>query len=241
MRRSARELVGWSIGAVDGPLGRLDDAYFDDRDWLVAYLVVDTSHWLGGHRVLIPPRSVTSLDPARRLIGVALTRQQVADSPDTALAPPVSRQHELELPRYYDFPSYVVAVGASVTLAVSAPGSPSRRESSADRHRRSVRGISGYYVHSPEGEVGHAVDVVVDDSWTILYLVVSVGTWWPARRVLVPVGWIAEISWAASAVEVRLSAEAIRLAPAYERAATLTPEHEARLERYYGPAPFRRP
>jgi hypothetical protein len=239
MPMSARELFGWSIGAVDGPIGRLEDLYFDDRDWLIGYLMLDTSHWRAGHRVLIPPRSVRALDPARRVIAVALSREQVAHGVDPDLARPVSRQHELELPSYYAFPSYAVAVAASVTLAASAPGSPTRGESSADRHRRSVRGIGGYYVHAPDGEVGHAVDVIVDDSWTIRYLLVSVGTWRPARRVLVPVGWIAKVSWAASAVEVRLPAEAVRLAPGYERAATMSPEYEARLERYYGPAPFR--
>ena len=46
MLASLRALKSFSIGTVDGDVGRVRDAYFEDQGWTVRYLVVDTSHWL---------------------------------------------------------------------------------------------------------------------------------------------------------------------------------------------------
>ncbi|HYB71235.1 MAG TPA: PRC-barrel domain-containing protein [Candidatus Bathyarchaeia archaeon] len=235
--RSARAMYGWTIGTVDGEVGRVHDVYFEDCHWGIRHLVVETGHWLGGRRVLLPPLAVTRIDPAARRLSTALTQRQVAWSPDVDLAKPVSRQHEQELAHYYGFPSYAVTVGAAVVLV--PPIMEGRTRAEGDPHLRSARAISGYYVHARDGDVGHVADFLIDDErWTIRHLVVSVGTWWPTRKVLVPIGWIAEISWGASAVEVSLPMEPIRLAPEYDHVASVGPDYEARLARYYGPAPF---
>ena len=54
---------------------------------------------------------------------------------------------------------------------------------------RRVRGTS------PEALLAAMDRTGLDEAWVVRYLVVSVGNWWPTRKVLVPVGWIAEISW----------------------------------------------
>jgi hypothetical protein len=232
-----RGLFGWSIGAVDGDIGHVGDVYFDDRRWAVCYVVVDTGPWLVGRSVLVSPQSVDRVDRARQKLRTDLTRRQVALSPDVDSVKPVSRQHELELCHCYGFPSYAVTTAASVSLTSSglAPSAVTGRVP----HLRSARAITGYYVHALDGEVGHAEDFLVDEeSWALRHLVVSVGTWWPGRKVLVPAGWIAAISWGAGAVAVSLPAEVVRLAPDYDPAVRITPAYEARLSGYYGPAPF---
>lgn len=237
MLRGAREMRGWPIGTEADEVGYLSDVYFDDRRWSVRYLVVDTSHWLVGQSVLISPRSVDGVDPARHLLRTSLSRSEVALSPDLDQAKPVSRQHGLELSHYYGFPSYAVTVGASVGLATSV--TLRKAAAGADAHLRSVRAVTGYFVHALDGDVGHVEDVLVeDDTWTIRHLLVSVRSWLAIQRVLVPVGWVARVSWGARAIKVSLPAEAIRLAPTYDRATGVSPEHEARLGRYYGRPPF---
>ena len=128
-------------------------------------------------------------------------------------------------------------VGAAVVLA---PAILDRTlDAHHDRHLRSVRAIRGYHVHATDGDVGRAADFLLENAaWEIGHMVVSVGLWWPTRTVLVPVGWIAEVSWGAGTVEVSLPAEVIRLAPEYDPAVGLGHQYEERLEGYYGPAPF---
>ncbi|MGH7384649.1 MAG: PRC-barrel domain-containing protein [Candidatus Rokuibacteriota bacterium] len=236
MLRSASEMCGWSIRTEDGEVGHVSDVYFDDRRWTIRHLVVDMSHWPVGRSVLMSPRSVNGVDPARRALRTSLSRSEVALGPDLDLARPVWRQHELELSHYYGFPSYAVTVGASVGLAASAVAP--KPVAGADPNLRSVRAVTGYFVHALDGDVGHVEDFLVDDSWAIRHLLASVRNRWAIHRVLVPVGWIARVSWGARSVQVSLPVEAIRLAPTYDRAAGISPEHEARLRRYYGPPPF---
>ena len=237
MLRGAREMCGWPIVAEDDEVGRLSDVYFDDWRWTVRYFVVHTSHWPVGRSVLISPRSVDRVDPARQVLRTSLSRSQVALSPDLDRARPVSRQHELELSHYYGFPSYAVTVAASVALA--EPVTLRKAVAVADPHLRSVRAITGYFVHALDADVGHVEDFLVDDdTWTIRHLLVSVRHWWGIHRVLVPVGWIARVSWGARAIQVSLPAEAIRLAPPHDRTTGVSPQHEVRLGRYYGSPPF---
>ncbi|HEX6102828.1 MAG TPA: PRC-barrel domain-containing protein, partial [Alphaproteobacteria bacterium] len=39
-------LRGYTIRATDGEIGTVDDLLFDDRSWIVRYVVVDTGGWL---------------------------------------------------------------------------------------------------------------------------------------------------------------------------------------------------
>ena len=50
MLRNVKELRGFAIHATDGMIGEVDDFYFDDEDWAIRYLVVDTDNWLAGGR-----------------------------------------------------------------------------------------------------------------------------------------------------------------------------------------------
>jgi len=237
MLARARELHGWVIGNQDGDIGHVADVYLDDHRWVVRYLVVDTGQWLSGRRVLVVPGSVSGVDPVGRKLQTGLTRDEVALGLDPDLARPVSRQHEMDLRHYYGFPSYAVTVGVSVALAGPTPGE--RLRIGIDPHLRSVRAITGYYVHAQDGDVGHVEDILIENGpWTVRHLLVSVGNWWPNRRVLVPVGWVARVSWDAGAVDVSLPAEAIRLAPEYDRTSGVSPTQEARVTRYYGSPPF---
>ena len=55
MLRNVKDLRGYAIRATDGVIGKVDDFYFDDEDWGIRYLVVDTGSWLSGRKVLISP------------------------------------------------------------------------------------------------------------------------------------------------------------------------------------------
>ena len=66
MLSSIKKLSGCRILAVDGEAGRVRDVYLDDDQWLVRYLVVDTSDWLSEQSVLISPSAVTGRDARDR-------------------------------------------------------------------------------------------------------------------------------------------------------------------------------
>jgi hypothetical protein len=101
MLRDLKTLRGFAMKASDGEIGSVRDVYFDDFDWKVRYLVVDTGSWLTGRTVLIVPRFLGPPKDASRTIPVNLTRKKVEGSPSIETSQPVTRQHETEYYRYY--------------------------------------------------------------------------------------------------------------------------------------------
>ena len=80
------QMQGFHIVATDGGIGHVDDFLVDEGTWVVRYLVVDTSNWIGGKSVLISAAAVESIDSPGKEIRVRLTREQIEGSPsvDTA-------------------------------------------------------------------------------------------------------------------------------------------------------------
>ena len=181
MLRQVDALTKCSVRATDGAIGRVTDAYFDDQQWAVRYLVVDTGMWLGWH-VLISPQSITALDWDGGTIDVALTRDQVERSPRADLQHPLSRLYESEFYTHFGYPPYWDAPPAwgvepaspsiaadptrattrAVTTAEAPPGQPTV-QSAADSHVRSWREVKGYHIHASDGEIGHVDDALFDE------------------------------------------------------------------------------
>ena len=55
MLRSINDLQGETIHATAGDFGHVDDCAFEDENWAIRYLVIDTGKWIPGRRVLISP------------------------------------------------------------------------------------------------------------------------------------------------------------------------------------------
>ncbi|HWK51342.1 MAG TPA: PRC-barrel domain-containing protein, partial [Steroidobacter sp.] len=104
MLRTFSDLKRMSIGATDGELGHIRDAYFDDRHWTLRYLVVNPGSWLTARRVLISPWAIRAVNWEAQRVDVALTREQVRNSPGVDSEQPVSRQYEAEYSDYYGYP-----------------------------------------------------------------------------------------------------------------------------------------
>lgn len=77
--RSAQELIGYRVQAIDGESGHLED-FFADEAWVVRYFTVHTGHWLG-RTVLLPCEKIRSIDWAHQLVHVDLLRDDIGRSP----------------------------------------------------------------------------------------------------------------------------------------------------------------
>ena len=79
--RSCNELKGYHLHATDGDIGHVDDMLVEDRTWAIRYLVVNTSKWWGGHRVLVSPQWVDAVSWSESNVTVGLTRTAVQAQP----------------------------------------------------------------------------------------------------------------------------------------------------------------
>lgn len=242
---NASKLTGYAIDATDGSIGSVSSFLFDDREWTIRWLVVDTGTWLSGRHVLLPPSRVGEPDVTRRSFAVRLTRQQVEDSPDIDTYAPVSRQHESNLYTYYGWNPYWAGYGYAPMGGLATPiepspnvggGRPGVKDSiEGDPHLRSTREVTGYFVHATDGDIGHIEEFLVDsDSWTIRYVVVDTKNWWPGKRVLVAPRSFTNVEWAERSVHVNLTRDQIRNGPEYDPLATVDRAYEERFHGHYG-------
>lgn len=99
--RSAEEVTGYHIHATDGEIGHLSDLVIEDMDWSIHYLIVDTSNWWMGQKVLISPRSAQDIRWTEHLIYLDVDRQKVKDSPPYDPDMPLDRAHEDRMAGHY--------------------------------------------------------------------------------------------------------------------------------------------
>ena len=246
----AKDLEGARLAATDGPIGEVEECFFDDEQWTVRYLVVDTGGWLSGRRVLISPSSVRDVDLADGRVIVLLTREQVQDSPDVDTHQPISRHKERALLTYYGLPPYwvpmpldPVVMPVPIPLAADASaaaeqetdaGSNAARDDE-DAHLQSTRDARGYAIQARDGEIGSVDDFLIDEhSSTIRWIVVDTGTWLSGKKALVAPEWVDEVAWGDRALRVALTRDQIQNAPEYDPDEPVRREYETRLCEYYG-------
>lgn len=249
---STKELNGFELAARDGEIGHVREAYFDDERWVIRHLVVATGGWLSGRDVLISPHSIERLDRARRRLQLNLSRQQIEGAPGIETDKPVSRQQEIPYYDYYRYPYYWGGFGlwgmgaypmAGMALAAS-PGSTSvprevtemaaAEREAADPHLRSSTEVIGYDIEASDGSIGHIDDFLFDErSWAIRYAVVNTHNWLPDRLVLIAPQAIESVDWNGGKASVKLTREAVKASPPYDRSRQLSEEEDARMLRYY--------
>jgi hypothetical protein len=75
--QSFNAVRGYHIHATDGEIGHVDDMLIDERSWAIRDFIVDTSNWWGGHKVMIPAGSITSVTWPDAKVSVSLSRDDV--------------------------------------------------------------------------------------------------------------------------------------------------------------------
>lgn len=114
-------------------------------------------------------------------------------------------------------------------------GSAHAQDTLRDPHLRSSKTVAGYHVRGSDGDLGYIVDFIVDDeTWTIRYLVIDIGSWWFGRKVLVAPGWAEEVSWSKNVLCLNLTMEVIQSGPTWSPTTPIDREYEEHLYEHYG-------
>lgn len=248
MQRNINNMIGFTISAKDGKLGKVNEFYFDDFTWLIRYLVVETGTWLklSERKSLIPHAALEMIDWQSEKFKVNLTMEQVRKSPDIDTEITVSRQHEIDLFNHYALPVYwgngfyagpigMVPFNPIVDTKTLKQDDDSSQQLDRDKHLRSTKEIMGYHIHAIDGEIGHVEDYLLDDEkWNISSLIVDTRNWLPGRKVLIMPRWIKNIDCDESIVYVNLSKESIKNSPVFDPSDPVTEDYERELSKHYG-------
>lgn len=216
MIQNINDLYGYTLSATDGEIGHIKDFYFDDHDWVIRYLVVETGGWLHDRQVLLTPHVFGHFDQATKTLPVHLTKKQIENSPPIENHLPISRQYEKAYYHHYGLPNYwnggslwgIGAYPVATELNQWAASKKARPESSGDQQLRSTREVTGYAIHTVDGEVGTVSGVLVDDThWVITELIVETGHWYAGKKIRLLPEHIQQINYLGMNVQVNLTKE----------------------------------
>jgi hypothetical protein len=236
MLKNTKGLYGIRLAASDGDIGHVKDFYFDDKDWVVRYLVADTGSWLTGRLVLLSPHAFGRLDQDSGVLHMKLTREQIENSPSIETHRPVSRQFEIDYYRYYGWPGYwnggaMWGLGefpASVAPMKAEVDERFQLQRKDDKHLRSTHALTGYEIQTIDGPIGGVSGLMVDDrSWAVRDIVVDAGHWYSGREVLIPTKKVVRIGFEESKIFMSLTKEDIKRAAADELATAASGGHGA--------------
>lgn len=214
-----KSLRGKRIAAQDGWIGALDDLYIDAERWRVRHLVVDTGVWLHGRRVLLPPASVAPGGLAGKAIGVALTREEVQNSPGVDADPAVSELLQWAQAHHYGKRSYweghvplrltpaqfVAPLGAEHPDAEAQDKAVGAEQAARRSHTHSARELLGYRVLARDGALGYLEDVLLDDEGEMPAMIVAIPAWMAHQAVALPPRMVEQIDCARRALRSRLT------------------------------------
>jgi hypothetical protein len=257
MLHTLKDLEGFTVHASDGDIGEITDSFFDDQQWAIRYLVVETGSWLESKKVLLSPISIKHVDREAKTLMVSISREQVKNSPDVDTQKPVSRQYEVDYLGYYGYPyywgntglwggypsPYMIAPGYASAAAQAAEGIDApdmfadveaMRHRDQDHHLRSSHAVTGYQLEATDVAFGHVEGMLVDtNTWAIRYLIVNTSNWWVGHLALIAPQWIKEVSWVTSKFYVDLTQQQVKDAPIFEPDMPLTREQEHEIYRHY--------
>lgn len=243
MRRSLNEISGYHLQGIDAEIGRCKDFLFDDRHWVVRYMVADTHAWLpGGRKVLISPISLGEPNWEDKSLPIKLMREAIERAPSLDEHKPVSREDENKFFAHYGYGQYWTgaetwgAYAYPALLADSKALDPfANRPDMQEGHLRSANEVKGYGIQATDGAIGHVEDFILsDDNWAIVYLVVDTLNWLPGgRKVLIAPDWLDSVSWAKHSVDINLSVQQIKDSPQFDPDVFIDEDYENKLHSYY--------
>ena len=106
--RSCHEVRGYDIEAKDGAIGHVEDFIVDAETWEIRYLIVNTSNWWAGKKVLISPFWIQRVSWGEQIVSIDLTRDSIKSSPEYTEDLLLDRDYETSLYGHYHRKGYWV-------------------------------------------------------------------------------------------------------------------------------------
>jgi hypothetical protein len=72
-------LVGYSVEAIDGSIGKIDEATNDVGG---SYIIVDTGPWIFGKQVILPAGVIDNVDQQEEKVYVGRTKDEIKNAPE---------------------------------------------------------------------------------------------------------------------------------------------------------------
>lgn len=205
-------IINYEIEARDGQSGTLNDILCENGKWRPRWLVIDSGTILPQKLTVLPFNLLKSIDREFGKAYVEATSEAIKNAPlyfskDTAARPNKSGKE----------------VGVD-------------DETGADTGSLlSLNTMIGFTIETNDGAIGTIFDFLLNDSdWNIRYIIVDTGTWLPGQKVLIAPNFVSLISNDKKLMQLTISREKVKHAPAYNPSITLDGNYDEKFLTYYG-------
>lgn len=106
--RSTHTVTSYHLLARDGEIGHVEDFVVDDETWAIRYLIVATTDFWPGKKVLISPQWIESVSWEESKVVVDLSRETIKGAPEYTDGSLPTRDHETRLYGHYNRAGYWV-------------------------------------------------------------------------------------------------------------------------------------
>lgn len=224
MLYALKNLEDFTVNAADGYIGKVKDFYFDDRTWIIRYLVAETGTWLKNRIVLLPISTIKFVNPESKTLTLDVSMYQVRNGPSIDKNLSLSSQTEIDYLSYYGYSFYRGVTEAhgfeqddERNLAEIFASIDTVRRTYGDRHLRSCKEIIDYNIEAADSEVGHLQGMLFDeDTWSVQYLMINTSNWWLGHQVLLEPQTIKDISWGDARIYVDMLRQEVQDAPIFD-------------------------
>lgn len=76
---SGKDLTGYHVEALDGSIGKVDEATYDVAQ---SYVIVDTGPWIFGKKVMLPAGVIQRVDENEEKVFVNRNKDQIKSAPE---------------------------------------------------------------------------------------------------------------------------------------------------------------
>ena len=95
---SPQTVVGYGVEAIDGSIGKVDDATLDTGGGVI---IVDTGPWIFGKKVMLPAGVIRDVDHDEEKIFVNRTKDEIKNAPEFDESMAQDETYRGELGSYY--------------------------------------------------------------------------------------------------------------------------------------------
>lgn len=235
MLRSLLNLEGYGLEAKDGRIGTLRNFLFEDNNWNIRYLVVDTGSIFPGPKVLVSPRKIKEIDWPKRSIELDMDIDEIKESPSLDSKKPVSKEMAEEFRKNTAWPVFWIPVSSRESFVEEAASNEPvhledqsiPNEESNIPHLRSLAEVAGYQIQAKDDTLGNIKDFIVEDglNWEIKELVIYTRNWIPGKSVLVPASKVEKVLWREKKVYLDMTSEKIEGSKEYSSDEPVNSKH----------------
>jgi sporulation protein YlmC with PRC-barrel domain len=238
MLKRINEILGFKVIAPDGEVGTVDDFYFDDQEWTVRYLVIDSVSPFSDRKVLIPVSEIDRYDFDDQCLTLTSSMVQFENHLDLHSILPVSRQNESELLRYYECSVNHNGNGShtGLTSDLLTERGPAIQTAEWDPHLRSFTEVKRYQCQTVDGLViGDIEDCMIEmDVWFICFAVIDACNLINREKVLLPSAWIRLVNMVFKQIRFDLTIEEVSNSPVYDLTVPIDFSFKIMLLDHYG-------